>query len=152
MNRPVHTDEELRSTMERLDRFSYWTDSNIRIPFTNFRFGLSPLIGLVPGIGDFAGLILSLYVLYEARKVGAPGNIQRKMIRIMFIDFVGGLVPVFGDAFDAVYKANIRNTLLLKNYLYRELGEEPEWKFPWGIFFWISLLFLLAGWLIYMII
>jgi len=152
MNRPVQTDKELRSTLERLDRFSYCTDSNIRIPFTNFRFGLSPLIGLVPGIGDFAGLILSLYVLYEARKVGTPGNIQRKMIRIMLIDFVGGLVPVFGDAFDAIYKANTKNTLLLKKYLYRELSEEPEWKFPWGIFIWMSLLFLLAGWLIYMII
>jgi hypothetical protein len=137
------TDADHRRTLERLDRFSYWTDSNIRVPFTNVRFGLSPLIGLVPGIGDFAGLILSLYVLYEARRIGAPGKIQRKMIRIMLIEFFGGLIPVFGDAFDAVYKANTRNTELLRNYLYRQLGEEPEWKFPWFSFIWMSLLILL---------
>jgi hypothetical protein len=137
------TDADHRRTLERLDRFSYWTDSNIRVPFTGFRFGLSPLIGLIPGIGDFAGLILSLYVLYEARRIGAPGKIQRKMIRIMLIEFFGGLIPVFGDAFDAVYKANTRNTELLRNYLYSQLGEEPEWRFPWFTFIWMSLLILL---------
>jgi len=138
------SDEDHRRTLERLDKFSYYTDSNIRVPFTKFRFGLSPLIGLVPGIGDFAGLILSLYVLHEARKIGAPGNIQRKMIRTMLIEFVGGLIPVFGDAFDAVYKANTKNTALLRNYIYRQLGEEPEWRFPWFTFIWMSLLILLV--------
>ncbi|MCC5914085.1 MAG: DUF4112 domain-containing protein [Balneolaceae bacterium] len=133
------SEEEQRRALERLDRFSYWTDSNIRVPFTKFRFGLSPLIGLIPGIGDFAGLILSLYVLYEARKVGADGKVQRKMIRNMLIEFVGGLTPVLGDAFDAVYKANTRNTEILRAYLYRELGEIPPKKFPWMIFILLSL-------------
>ena len=146
------TEADHRRTLERLDRYSYWTDSNIRVPFTRFRFGLSPLIGLIPGIGDFAGLILSLYVLYEARRIGAPGKIQRKMIQIMLIEFFGGLIPVFGDAFDAVYKANTRNTELLRNYLYRQLGEEPEWKFPWFTVIWMSLLILLLGWLVYMLV
>lgn len=152
MSQSAPSDEEHRRTLERLDKFSYWTDSNIRVPFTSFRFGLSPVIGLVPGIGDFAGLILSLYVLYEARKIGAPGSLRRKMIRIMLIEFFGGLIPVFGDAFDAVYKANTKNTALLRNYLYKELGEEPEWHFPWGVFIWICLLIALTGWLIYMLL
>jgi len=146
------SNEELRSTLERLDRFNYWTDSNIRVPFTKFRFGLSPLIGLIPGIGDFAGLILSLYVLYEARKVGASRKVQRKMIRNMLIEFVGGLVPVLGDAFDAVYKANTKNTLLLRNYLFKELGEEPEWTFPWAAFLLFCLLmFFLSLFIIWLI-
>lgn len=137
------TEADHRRTLERLDRFSYWTDSNIRVPFTDFRFGLSPLIGLLPIVGDFAGLVLSLYVLYEARKIGASSKVQQKMIRNMLIEFVGGLLPVLGDAFDAVYKANTKNTQLLRNYLYRQLGEEPEWKFPWFTFVWVSLLILL---------
>lgn len=147
------SEEEQRQALERLDRFSYWTDSNIRVPFTKFRFGLSPLIGLIPGIGDFAGLILSLYVLYEARKVGADGTVQRKMIRNMLIEFVGGLTPVLGDAFDAVYKANTKNTDLLRRYLYHELGEEPPKKFPWMTFILMCILFLglllLAGILLF---
>lgn len=136
------SEEEQRRALERLDRFSYWTDSNIRVPFTKFRFGLSPLIGLIPGIGDFAGLILSLYVLYEARKVGADGKVQRKMIRNMLIEFFGGLTPILGDAFDAVYKANTKNTELLRRYLYHELGEEPPKKFPWMIFIMMCILFI----------
>jgi hypothetical protein len=132
--------DDYQRTLERLDRFSYYTDNNIRIPFTRIRFGLSPLIGLVPVAGDFAGLILSLYVLYEARKVGASRKVQRKMIRNMLIEFVGGLLPVIGDAFDAVYKANTKNTAILRNYLYRQLGEEPKWRFPWFTFIWVSVL------------
>ncbi|HKL14066.1 MAG TPA: DUF4112 domain-containing protein [Balneolaceae bacterium] len=135
--------------LSRLERFSYWTDSNIRVPFTRFRFGLSPLIGLIPGAGDFAGLILSLYVLYEARKVGADSSVKRKMIRNMLLEFTLGLIPVVGDAFDAVFKANTRNTELLRRYLYSELDEEPERTFPWVTFIWFSLLILLLGWLMY---
>ncbi len=51
------------------------------------------------------------------------------------IEFIGGLLPVFGDAFDAVYKANTRNTALLRNYINKQLGEEPQWSFPWTAFF-----------------
>ncbi len=139
-----YSDEELRSTLDRLDTFSYYTDSNLRIPFTGVRFGLSPLIGLIPVIGDFAGLILSLYVLYEARKVGASGKVQRKMIRHMLIEFVGGLIPVFGDAFDAVYKANTKNTEILRRYLYHELGEGPNRQFSWFTFIWVGLSLILV--------
>lgn len=74
------------------------------------------------------------------------------MIRTMLIEFVGGLIPVFGDAFDAIYKANTRNTELLRNYLYKQLGEEPEWTFPWFTFIWVSLLILLLGWFVYVLV
>ena len=147
-----YSDEELRSTLDRLDTFSYYTDSNLRIPFTGVRFGLSPLIGLIPVIGDFAGLILSLYVLYEARKVGASGKVQRKMIRHMLIEFVGGLIPVFGDAFDAVYKANTKNTEILRRYLYHELGEGPNRQFPWFTFIWVGLSLILVLVIIFLLL
>lgn len=142
------SDNEYRKSLDRLDRFSYWTDSNIRLPFTSFRFGLSPLIGLIPGIGDFAGLILSLYVLHEARKVGAHSQVKRKMIWNMLLEFTVGLIPIVGDAFDAVFKANTRNTKLLRNYLYNELGKETEQRFPWLTFAWVTILILILVWAI----
>ncbi len=150
--KPNPSNEQLRKTLSRLDTFSYYTDSNFRIPFTRVRFGLSPLIGLFPVIGDFAGLILSLYVLYEARKVGADGIVQRKMIRNMLIEFFGGLLPLVGDAFDALYKANTRNTELLRVYLKKELGEVPRTPFPWFTLLWLSLLLLVLSILIYRLI
>ena len=133
---------EHRAALDRLDRFSYWTDSNFRIPFTPYRFGLSPLLGLIPGVGDFAGLLLSLYVLVEARKVGASGNVQRRIIRNMMIEFVFGLVPFLGDVFDAVFKANTRNTALLRRYLEEQLEIEQKQAFPWAMFITLSILLL----------
>jgi hypothetical protein len=127
-------------TLARLDRFSYWTDSNFRVPFTRFRFGLSPLIGLVPVAGDFVGLILSLYVLREARRVKASRRVQLRMIANMLIEFVGGLIPIIGDAFDAIYKANTRNTELLRVWLHEQLETTPKQPFPWWTLIWLSAL------------
>jgi hypothetical protein len=139
MNQSV--DRELQArTLARLDRFSYWTDSNFRVPFTGFRFGLSPLIGLVPVLGDLIGLVLSLYVLREARKVQASRGVQLRMIRNMLIEFLGGLLPVIGDAFDAIYKANTRNTELLRLWLYEQLEITPKKPFPWWTLVWVSAL------------
>ncbi|MCH2558606.1 MAG: DUF4112 domain-containing protein [Alcanivorax sp.] len=138
-------DEQRRARQEavlrRLDRFSRFTDSSLRIPFTRFELGAEALIGLIPGIGDLAGFVLSGYVLVEARRAGASGATQRRMLRNMLIDFVGGLVPVVGDAFDAIYKANTRNTRLLRAELLRELGREQKKPFPWGTLLGLSLLF-----------
>lgn len=132
--------ERQARALARLDRFSYWTDSNFRVPFTSFRFGLSPLIGLVPVLGDFVGLVLSLYVLYEARRVKASRGVQLRMIRNMLIEFFGGLLPVIGDAFDAIYKANTRNTELLRIWLHQQLETTPNKPFPWWTLIWLSLL------------
>lgn len=135
-----------KAALERLDRFSFWTDSNFRIPFTSFRFGLSPLIGLVPIVGDFVGLVLSLYVLREARRVGASRKIQGRMIVNMLIEFLGGLLPVIGDAFDAIFKANTRNTALLRGWLLDQLDSPPRGEpFPWMTLVWLSALILLLG-------
>lgn len=133
-----------RAALDRLERFSYWTDSNFRVPFTPYRFGISPVLGLIPGIGDFAGLLLSLYVLAEARKVGASRKVQRRIIRNMMIEFLFGLMPLLGDVFDAVYKANTRNTALLRRYLEEQLEIEQKQPFPWAMFITLSVVFLLV--------
>ena len=136
------SEEKQRAALARLDKFSRFTDSSIGIPFTKFRFGAEALIGLIPGIGDVAGLALSSYVLIEAQRVGASTKVKLRMVRNMLIDFAGGLLPVVGDAFDAIYKANTRNTALLRRYLEEQLEIEPPPKpFPWGTLIGLSILF-----------
>lgn len=120
---PTLTSAEYESTLKRLERFSHFTDSSIGIPFTKFNIGLEAVIGLIPVIGDAAGLILSSYVLIEAQRLGVSKRIKTKMFINMLIDFVGGLVPFFGDIFDAFFKANTRNTQLLKKHLNKQLSE-----------------------------
>ncbi|MBD0410155.1 DUF4112 domain-containing protein [Pseudoalteromonas distincta] len=118
-----HSQMKAQAAIARLERFSKLTDSSIGIPFTKFNIGLEAVIGLVPVIGDAAGLILSSYVLIEAQRLGVSKRIKTKMIINMLIDFVGGLVPFFGDIFDAFFKANTRNTQLLKKHLNKQLSE-----------------------------
>lgn len=134
-----------RRVLERLEKFSRFTDSSIGIPFTKFQLGAESVIGMLPVVGDLAGLLLSSYVLLEAQRVGATKEIKLKMLRNMGIDFVGGLLPVVGDAFDAIFKANTRNTHLLKNYLEEQLAiEPPAPPFPWLTFIGLTILFALV--------
>lgn len=123
--------EEKQAALARLDRFSRMADNAIGIPFTRFRIGFEPIIGLIPVLGDFAGLIMSCYVLLEAQRAGASTRVKRQMVRNMAIDFFGGLIPVIGDAFDFAWKANARNARLLHEYLEAELQTAPEPPFPW---------------------
>ena len=121
-NKHDNTHLETQAAIARLERISKLTDSSIGIPFTKFNIGLEAVIGLIPVIGDAAGLILSSYVLVEAQRLGVSKRIKTKMIINMLIDFVGGLVPFFGDIFDAFFKANTRNTRLLKKHLNAQLA------------------------------
>ena len=130
MSTPV-SQEEKQAALARLNRFSQMADNAIGIPFTRFRIGLEPIIGLVPVLGDLAGLLMSCYVLLEAHRAGASPRVKQQMVRNMLIDFFGGLVPVVGDIFDFAWKANVRNTQLLREHLETELNVQQKPPFPW---------------------
>ena len=92
-------------------------DEGIRLPGTQFRIGLDPIIGLVPGIGDAAGAILAASILIEAIRRGIPRVTLVRMAANIALDTVGGSVPLLGDLFDAAWKANLRNLALLERHL-----------------------------------
>ena len=103
--------------LTRLRRAAWLLDGAARIPGTRFRFGLNSLIGLIPGGGDVLLAFLSIVIVWQARKLGAPPVLQRKMLLNVAIEFGGGLVPVVGDLFDMAFKANLRNLDLLEAHL-----------------------------------
>ena len=131
MSTPVSQNDK-QAALARLNRFSQMADNAIVIPFTRFRIGLEPIIGLVPVLGDLAGLLMSCYVLLEAHRAGASPRVKQQMVRNMLIDFFGGLVPIVGDIFDFAWKANVRNTQLLREHLETELSVQQKPRFPWG--------------------
>ena len=92
-------------------------DSAARVPGTSFRFGLDPLLGLVPGLGDVAGAALSGYVVLLASRFGAPKSVLVRMLGNVVVDTVGGTIPLVGDLFDAGWKSNTRNLALLEQHL-----------------------------------
>lgn len=92
-------------------------DSAMRIPGTTITFGLDPILGLVPGVGDLASAVLSGYIVVTAARLGAPKSVLAKMLLNLGTDTLVGSVPVLGDLFDVGYRANIRNSELLDRHL-----------------------------------
>ena len=103
----------------RIERLAALLDTRFVIPFTRFRVGADSIIGLAPGIGDIATTALSLYIVYEAHKLGAPKHVLARMLGNVAIDGVIGAVPVAGDLFDVLWRANRRNVRILREHLDR---------------------------------
>lgn len=108
------------AALARLDRLSQILDTAIAIPGTNIRFGADALIGLVPGIGDAITTAMSAWLIYEAHQLGAPRHVLARMIANVALDSVIGAVPLAGDAFDVMFRANRRNFRLLRDWMQRE--------------------------------
>jgi len=100
-----------------LKLLSTWTDSVFEVPGTGWRFGLDPIIGLVPVAGDLASAVLSFYILSVAAQMRVPRSTLVRMGLNVGIDYVLGSIPVLGNVFDFVWKANQRNMQLLERHL-----------------------------------
>jgi len=98
-------------------KFAYWLDAGFRIPGTNLRFGLDPLLGLIPGGGDAAGAVLAGWILIEAVRLGASRATLLRIAGNVALDAGLGAVPLIGDIFDFAWKANLRNVALLERHL-----------------------------------
>ena len=98
-------------------KFAYWLDAGFRIPGTNLRFGLDPILGLIPGAGDAAGAVLAGWILIEAIRMGASRATVLRIAGNVALDAGLGAVPIIGDIFDFAWKANLRNVALLERHL-----------------------------------
>jgi hypothetical protein len=92
-------------------------DSAVTVPGTNIRVGADSLIGLIPGLGDIAGAVLSGYIVLVATRLGAPASVVARMLLNIGVDTVVGSVPVLGDLFDVAWKSNQMNVALLERHL-----------------------------------
>jgi hypothetical protein len=106
-------DEKRTRVVRRLETLAYLLDDSIPIPGTGARFGLDAVIGLIPGVGDAAGALMSCYIVLEAARLGAGFAVIMRMLLNLVIDTVLGAIPLIGDIFDATWKANDRNLRLL---------------------------------------
>jgi len=98
-----------------VERLSWLLDESIPLP-GGYRIGLDGFLGLIPGVGDFIGGLLSSVLIYKANQIGVPRMVLMRMIINMLIDSTVGAIPVLGDIFDFVWKANKRNANLLAEY------------------------------------
>ncbi|MGB3852240.1 MAG: DUF4112 domain-containing protein [Tunicatimonas sp.] len=99
-----------------VDKITHLMDSKFKVPGTQFRFGLDPILGLVPGLGDAASLAVSGSLIYYMARFGASRKLVLMMIGNVILDATIGSIPILGNIFDFAYKANQRNVRMLKRY------------------------------------
>ena len=117
-------------TLAALRKWSVLLDSAFRLPGTNLTFGLDPILGLIPGIGDLTTPFFAVLLLVHAVRFRIPRVVQLRMLINAAIDLAVGVVPFIGDAFDFGWKANVRNLALLERYA--RPGSKPsrgDWVF-----------------------
>lgn len=115
--------------LKRIRKIAKLLDSAIGIPGTKIRFGLDPILGLIPGGGDLIAAGISAYMIYLATRFGLERSQILKMVKNVAIETSIGFVPIAGDIFDAYFKANIRNLEILEQHL-AQTESEPKTAEP----------------------
>lgn len=101
----------------RLENLASLLDNAIAIPGTRMSFGIDAIIGLVPIIGDAISGTVAGFIIWEARRLGAPRGMLARMIANATLDTLIGVIPIVGDVADAAYKSNVRNVTKLRRHL-----------------------------------
>jgi Domain of unknown function (DUF4112) len=106
--------------LARLDAVAKLLDVAFILPGTKIRYGIDGIIGLIPVVGDIIATALSLWLVREARALGAPWHVTARMLGNVAIQGVVGSVPVAGDAFDVLFRANMRNVRILRRWMRKQ--------------------------------
>jgi hypothetical protein len=106
--------------LARLDAIAKLLDIAFILPGTNIRYGIDGVIGLIPVVGDIIATALSLWLVREARALGAPWYVTARMLGNVAIQGVVGTVPVAGDALDVLFRANMRNVRLFRRWMEKQ--------------------------------
>jgi len=106
--------------LARLEAIAKLLDVAFILPGTNIRYAIDGLIGLIPVVGDLITTAISLWLVREARVLGAPWHITARMLANVAVDGAVGMVPLAGDAFDVMFRANVRNVRLLRRWMEKQ--------------------------------
>lgn len=113
---PTPTTFEADERLRWVERIARLMDSQFRLPGTGFRFGLDPLLGLVPIVGDLSTTVVSVALLLTMLRHGASGAVVVRMVLNILLDTFVGAIPLLGNVFDFAYKSNERNVALLHRH------------------------------------
>ena len=135
--KPVHRSSQPSAPphltkLTHLRQISDLWDRALGIPGTRWRVGLESIVGLLPFGGDFIGLLLSSYIVFQSLEFGLPRTILFRMLFNIILDAAVGSVPILGDLFDTTWKANTKNVNLLEAHLASpEASRQADYRFIW---------------------
>jgi hypothetical protein len=115
---PKKKDNPQSPPLENFQRMARLLDSRFEIPGTKIRFGLDPLLSLIPLFGDLITLLVSAALIYQVSTRGASRNVVIKMMLNAGLDTLIGAIPLVGTVFDIFYRSNERNLRLLKEHYF----------------------------------
>jgi len=146
-NDPIMTEQQLSvPELKWVDGFSRLLDTRFRIPGTDMRFGADFLLGLVPGAGDLVSLGMSGVLVATMAKNGASGMLVARMLVNVALDALVGTIPIIGNLFDLVYKANYRNAVLMREYYEEGEHQGSVWPVVLGVVIAMVAIFALTIW------
>lgn len=128
--RPRRIEHPPSARLGRMRFLSRLLDNSILLP-GGYRIGLDPIIGLLPGVGDFFASAFSLWLIYDAARLGVRKWILMRMVGNVLVETIVGAVPVLGDLFDAAWKANARNMALVEAEYSPGRAERPLGRIVW---------------------
>ncbi|RIJ43053.1 DUF4112 domain-containing protein [Pontibacter oryzae] len=121
-------------------------DNQFRLPGTNFRFGLDPILGLLPVAGDLASFAMSATLVMTMARHGASGKLVALMLVNIALDALIGSIPIVGNIFDFVFKANERNVRLLQKHYEEGKYQGSGKSVVIGVLIGVLVLFVLLLW------
>lgn len=136
-----------------LRQISRLLDSAFEVPGTSWRFGLDPIVGLIPGIGDLLSPLFTVAILAQAMQLRVPKIVQARMLINVAIDTLVGSIPLLGDLFDFAWKANDLNFALMERHACEGRRASPgDWAFVLLMILLVlalaALPFVVLGWLL----
>ncbi|WP_114780724.1 DUF4112 domain-containing protein [Botryobacter ruber] len=135
-----------------VDHITRIMDNQFSVPGTTWRFGMDPILGLIPGVGDLASFAVSAMLILTMARHGASGKLVALMLLNVALDAVIGSIPVLGNIFDFAYKANSRNVKMLRSH-YAEGRYQGSGKgIVIGVLIAIVLLLILMGWIMWQLV
>ena len=117
MSKTLLTGDVRRAKREELEALAHWLDTKFEIPGLRLRFGIDALLGLLPGVGDTASAVASVYILQAAANFGVVRVTLARMTLNILVDLLLGSIPFVGDIFDVFWKANRKNVELLQRHV-----------------------------------
>ena len=106
--------------LARLDTVARLLDVAFILPGTNIRYGVDGIVRLIPVVGDLIASAFSLWLVREARALGAPWHVTARMLANVALEGTVGMVPIAGDAFDVMFRANMRNMRILRSWMEKQ--------------------------------
>ncbi|WP_187263087.1 DUF4112 domain-containing protein [Pontibacter beigongshangensis] len=145
--RTPHTEK-----LKWVDGITKIMDNQFRFPGTDWRFGLDPLLGLFPGVGDIASFAVSAMLIMTMARHGASGKLVTLMLLNSAMDAIIGSIPILGNIFDFAYKANERNVQMLRNHYEQGKYQGSGKGIVLGVLVAVLVLIMLMIWLMWQLI